>query len=65
MNRVFLICNAHLDLVWQWDLDEGLGSALSTFRCAADFCEENGGFIFNHIETLLYRFVEEKEFELF
>ena len=65
MNRIFLLCNAHLDPVWQWDVEEGLAAAVSTFRSAADFCEENEGFIFNHNEALLYRAVEEAEPALF
>lgn len=38
--RLHLICNAHLDPVWQWEWEEGAAEALSTFRIAADFCEE-------------------------
>ena len=40
MKKVCLVCNAHLDPVWQWEWEEGLAEALSTFRIAADFCEE-------------------------
>lgn len=36
---LFLVCNAHLDLVWQWEWHESLAEALSTFRIAASFCE--------------------------
>ena len=63
--QVFMICNAHLDPVWQWEWEEGAAEAISTFRVAADFCEEYEGFIFNHNEALLYRWVEEYEPELF
>ncbi len=63
--EVFLVCNAHLDPVWQWEWPVGLAEALSTFRIAADFCEEYEGFVFNHNEALLYRWVEEYEPELF
>ena len=63
--EVFLICNAHLDPVWQWEWPEGLAEALSTFRIAANFCEEYDGFVFNHNEALLYRWVEEFEPALF
>ena len=65
MKNVFLVCNAHLDLVWQWEWEEGLAEALSTFRIAADFCEQFDGFIFNHNESILYQWVEEYEPELF
>ncbi len=63
--EVFLVCNAHLDPVWQWEWPVGLAEALSTFRIAADFCEEYDGFVFNHNEALLYRWVEEHEPALF
>jgi len=65
MKNVFLVCNAHLDLVWQWEWEEGLAEALSTFRIAADFCENFDGFVFNHNESILYQWVEEYEPELF
>lgn len=63
--RVHLICNAHLDPVWLWERDEGIAAVLSTFRCAADFCEEFDGFVFNHNEALLYSWIEEFEPPLF
>ena len=63
--RVHLICNAHLDPVWQWEWEEGVAAAVSTFRTAADLCEEFDGFIFNHNEAILYQWVEEYEPELF
>ena len=65
MGRLHLICNAHLDPVWLWEWEEGAAEAISTFRCAADFCEEFDGFIFNHNEVTLYRWVEEYEPALF
>ena len=60
-----MICNAHLDPVWLWQRPEGIAEAISTFRVAADFCEEFDGFVFNHNESLLYEWVEENEPELF
>jgi len=65
MKKVYLLCNAHLDPVWQWTWEEGLAEALSTFRIAADFCEEFDGFVFNHNESLLYEWVEEYDPALF
>ncbi|MBI5093896.1 MAG: alpha-mannosidase [Candidatus Hydrogenedentes bacterium] len=65
MNRLHMICNAHLDPVWQWEWEEGAAEAISTFRHAADFCETFDGFVFNHNEVTLYRWVEEYEPELF
>ncbi|MBN2552267.1 MAG: hypothetical protein JXB06_05835 [Spirochaetales bacterium] len=65
MNWIHLICNAHLDPVWLWEWQEGAAEALSTFRTAADFCDEYGGFVFNHNEALLYRWIEEYDPGLF
>lgn len=63
--KVHLICNAHLDPVWQWEWEEGAAEALSTFRIAADFCEEYENFVFCHNEALLYQWIEEYDGELF
>lgn len=65
MDKLHLLCNAHIDPVWLWRKNEGLAEALSTFRVAADFCENYDGFIFNHNEALLYQWVEEYDPELF
>lgn len=63
--KVFLVCNAHLDPVWQWEWEEGAAEAISTFRVAAEFCEEFDGFVFNHNEAILYQWIEEFEPALF
>ena len=63
--KLHLLCNAHLDPVWQWEWEEGAAEALSTFRIAADFCEEYDKFVFCHNEALLYQWVEEFDPELF
>ena len=63
--ELHLVCNAHLDPVWQWEWEEGAAETLSTFRVAAKFCREYDGFIFCHNETLLYQWVEEYEPSLF
>lgn len=63
--ELHLICNAHLDPVWLWNLEEGISAALSTFRTAADFCENYEGFVFNHNEVLLYQWIEEYDPALF
>lgn len=63
--KLHLISNAHLDPVWLWQWEEGVAEAISTFRAAADFCEEYDGYIFNHNEVILYQWIEEYEPELF
>jgi len=65
MKKLHLLCNAHLDPAWLWRWNEGLAEAISTFRVAADFCEQYEGFVFNHNEALLYEWVEEHEPKLF
>jgi pyruvate-ferredoxin/flavodoxin oxidoreductase len=65
MKKMHLVCNAHLDPVWLWQRQEGIGEALSTYRIAADFCENYDGFVFNHNEAVLYEWVEEFEPVLF
>ena len=65
MKTMHMISNAHIDPVWQWGWEEGVSAALSTFRAAAEFCENYDGYIFNHNEALLYEWVEEYEPELF
>ncbi|MDT8390337.1 MAG: glycoside hydrolase family 38 C-terminal domain-containing protein [Lentisphaeria bacterium] len=60
-----LICNAHLDPVWQWEWEEGVAEAISTFRTAADLIDQFDTFIFNHNEVILYQWIEDYEPELF
>jgi len=63
--RVHLISNAHLDPTWQWEWEEGAAEAVSTFRVAADFCEQYDEYIFCHNEAILYEWVREYEPALF
>ncbi len=64
MKEIHLICNAHLDPIWQWEWEEGAAAALSTFRSAADLAEEFD-YIFCHNEVSLYQYIEEYAPELF
>jgi alpha-mannosidase len=65
IQNVYLVCNAHIDPVWLWEWEEGAATAISTFRVAADLCEQFDDFIFNHNEAILYQWVEEYEPALF
>lgn len=65
MKTLYLLSNAHLDPVWQWEWEEGAAAAVSTFRAAAGFCEDYDGYIFNHNEVILYQWIEEYEPALF
>jgi alpha-mannosidase len=62
---VHLICNAHLDPVWQWRWEEGASEAISTFQTAAKILREHPGLIFCHNEAVLYRWVERLDPVLF
>lgn len=64
MKKLHLICNSHIDPVWMWDWEEGLGEAISTFFQAEQFCREFD-YIFNHNEAVLYEFIEQKDPALF
>ena len=64
MKELHLICNAHLDPVWQWDWNEGATAALATFYSAASLADEYD-YIFCHNEALLYEYIEEHDPKLF
>ena len=64
MKKLHLICNAHIDPVWQWTWDEGVSTAIATFKSAADLAEEFD-YIFCHNEAMLYEAIEESAPELF
>ena len=60
MNKptLHLICNAHLDPVWQWRWEEGCAEALSTFGTAVELLKEHPQLVFNHNEAVLYEWVK-------
>ena len=64
MKKLHLICNAHIDPIWQWTWDEGVASAIATFRSAADLADEFD-YIFCHNEALLYEAIEQNAPDLF
>lgn len=59
-----MICNAHIDPVWQWTWDEGISSTIATFKSAADLADEFD-YIFCHNESMLYEAIEENAPDLF
>ena len=65
MKKLHLICNAHLDPVWQWEWEEGAAAALSTFQSAANILNESDSLIFCHGEVTLYQYIERYAPELF
>jgi len=64
-NSVHLICNAHLDPVWQWRWTEGCSEAIATFRNAVEILNEYPELIFNHNEAILYQWVKKFDNRLF
>ena len=58
MKKVHLICNAHIDPIWQWDWQEGASAVLSTFQSAVNLAEKHD-YIFCHNEVTVYKYVEE------
>ena len=62
--KIHLIANAHIDPVWQWEIDEGLGTAVSTFFSASELSKQYD-YIFCHNESLLYEWIEKNFPELF
>lgn len=64
-NRIHLICNAHLDPVWQWRWTEGCSEAIATFRNAVEIIHEYPELIFNHNEAILYQWVQKYDTRLF
>jgi alpha-mannosidase len=63
--KLHLICNAHLDPVWQWRWEEGISEAIATFRNAVDILKEHEKLIFNHNESVLYEWVKKYDPALF
>ena len=59
-----LICNSHIDPVWQWDWDEGAAASLSTFYAACNLLDKYD-FIFCHNEVIVYEYIEKYDPALF
>ena len=58
MKEVHLVCNAHIDPIWQWDWPEGASAVISTFQSAVNLAEKFD-YIFCHNEVTVYKYVEE------
>ncbi len=63
--KIHLICNAHLDPVWQWRWEEGCAETICTFRTAVELLHDYPEFIFNHNEAILYQWVLKYDPDLF
>lgn len=65
MKQLHMIGNAHLDLAWLWNWQEGFGEVKATFLSALQRLEEFDGFIFTSSSAQYYSWVEENSPELF
>ena len=52
-----MICNAHIDPIWQWEWEEGASATLSTFQSAANLAKDFD-YIFCHNEVTVYKYTE-------
>lgn len=64
MKKLYIICNSHIDPIWQWSWEEGVGAAISTFQSIVNLADEYD-FIFCHNEAYLYEYVEKYDEVLF
>ncbi len=64
MKTLHLVCNSHLDPVWQWNWDEGATAALATFYAACNLLDQYD-YVFCHNEVILYEFIEKYDKALF
>ena len=64
MKKLHLICNSHIDTIWQWEWAEGMSATLSTFQSAANLMEKHD-YIFCHGESSIYEYTEKCAPELF
>ncbi len=64
MKSFHLICNSHIDYIWQWLEDEGNSASIATFYSAVNLLKKYD-YIFCHNEAILYEFIENNDRELF
>lgn len=63
--KIYLIGNAHIDLVWLWRWQEGFTEVKATFRAALDRMNEFPDFVFTSGCVLYYKWIEENAPEMF
>jgi alpha-mannosidase len=60
-----MIGNAHLDVVWLWQWQEGFQAAKATFRAALDLMRECDDFRFTSSSAATYEWIEHNDAEMF
>ena len=63
--KYFMVGNAHLDPVWQWQMHEGLSLIKSTFKAALDRMEAYPDYIFTSACAGYYKWIKYSEPEMF
>lgn len=63
--KLVLIGNAHLDICWLWDFEEGFQEVRATFRSAVDRIKEFGEHVFTSASSLHYELVQKTDKTLF
>lgn len=64
-NKIVFIGNAHLDIVWLWEFEEGCQEVRATFRSAIDRIKEHPSFVFSCASAFHYEFVRDTDPKLF
>lgn len=62
---LYMIGNAHLDLVWLWQWQEGFQEAKATFRAVLDLMSECESFLFTSSSAAVYEWIEYNEPSMF
>ena len=62
---LYMIGNAHIDLVWLWQWQEGFQEVKATFRSVLDRMKEYDDFFFTGSSAVCYEWVEENEPAMF
>jgi|SRR5690625_1123993 len=65
MQKMYMIGNAHLDLVWLWQWQEGFQETKATFQSALDRLDEFDDFIFTSSSAATYEWVEKNDPKMF
>jgi alpha-mannosidase len=65
MQKIYMIGNAHLDIVWLWRFELGLQEIRATFQSAIDRIKEYDDFVFTSNCSSYYEFVEDTDVRLF
>ncbi|WP_320990525.1 glycoside hydrolase family 38 C-terminal domain-containing protein [Hungatella sp.] len=63
--KLYMIGNAHIDVVWLWRWQEGLQEVKATFKSVLDRMKEYDDFIFTGSSAAYYEWVEENDPAMF